>query len=86
MLMPDSVYIGMDVHLDPDTVLYPNVMLDGTTRIATGCTLGPNTHIVGSTIGENCRIVSSMIEGSTVERNVTVGPYSHLRPGAHLEA
>ncbi|HEY0069052.1 MAG TPA: bifunctional UDP-N-acetylglucosamine diphosphorylase/glucosamine-1-phosphate N-acetyltransferase GlmU [Chloroflexia bacterium] len=84
MLMPDSVYIGMDVHLDPDTVLYPNVMLEGATRIATGCTLGPNTHIVSSTIGEDCRIVSSMIEGSTVERNVTVGPYSHLRTGANL--
>jgi bifunctional UDP-N-acetylglucosamine pyrophosphorylase/glucosamine-1-phosphate N-acetyltransferase len=84
MLLPESIYLGMDVHLDPDTVLYPGVVLEGTTRVATGCTLGPNTHIVDSTIGENCRIVSSMLEGSTVERNVTVGPYSHLRPGAHL--
>lgn len=84
MLLPESIYLGMDVHLDPDTVLYPGVILEGTTRVATGCTLGPNTHIINSTIGENCRIVTSTIEGSTVERNVTVGPYSHLRPGAHL--
>lgn len=84
MLIPDTVYLGMDVHLDPDTVLYPGVILEGTTRVATGCILGPNTHIVSSTIGENCRIVSSMVEGSTVERNVTIGPYSHLRQGAHL--
>lgn len=84
MLMPDTVYLGTDVHLDPDTVLYPGVILEGNTRIATGSVIGPNTHIVSSAIGENCRIVSSMVEGSTVERNVSVGPFSHLRQGAHL--
>jgi bifunctional UDP-N-acetylglucosamine pyrophosphorylase/glucosamine-1-phosphate N-acetyltransferase len=84
MLAPDTVYLGMDVHLDPDTMLYPGVILEGATRIATGCVLGPNTHIISSTVGENCRIVASMLEGSTVEREVSIGPYSHLRQGAHL--
>ncbi|HEX8228003.1 MAG TPA: bifunctional UDP-N-acetylglucosamine diphosphorylase/glucosamine-1-phosphate N-acetyltransferase GlmU [Chloroflexia bacterium] len=84
MFAPDTVYLGMDVHLDPDTMLYPGVILEGATRIATGCVLGPNTHIISSTVGENCRIVASMLEGSTVERDVSIGPYSHLRQGAHL--
>lgn len=84
MLMPESVYLGMDVQFEPDTVLYPGCIFEGQTHIASGCALGPNTHIVDTTVGENCRIVASMLEGSTVERGVTIGPYSHLRPGAHL--
>jgi bifunctional UDP-N-acetylglucosamine pyrophosphorylase/glucosamine-1-phosphate N-acetyltransferase len=84
MLLPDTVYLGMDVQVGPDTVLYPGVILEGSTRVGAGCVLGPNTHIVDSTVGDECRIVSSMIEQSTLEQRVMVGPYSHVRPGTHL--
>lgn len=84
MLKPETVYMDTDVEFEPDTVLYPDCILEGTTRIASGCVLGPNTHIVNSTVGDNCRIVSSTVEGSIVEAGVTIGPYSHLRAGAHL--
>ncbi|MEO8285130.1 MAG: bifunctional UDP-N-acetylglucosamine diphosphorylase/glucosamine-1-phosphate N-acetyltransferase GlmU [Chloroflexota bacterium] len=84
MLLPETVYLGMDVTIGPDTTLYPGVILQGKTSIAGGCTLGPNTHIIDSTIGEGCRVISSMIEGSTIDHNVTIGPFSHLRPGTHL--
>ena len=84
MLMPETVYLGMDVQVGPDTVLYPGVILEGSTEVGAGCTLGPNTHIIDSQVGDDCRVVASMLEGSKVERGVTIGPYSHLRPGAHL--
>lgn len=84
MLMPDSVYLGMDVMVGHDTVLYPGVILEGKTEVGRGCVLGPNTHIIDSSVGDECRVVSSMIEGSTIEGKVTVGPYSHLRAGTHL--
>ena len=84
MLLADTVYLGMDVTVGPDTVLYPGVILEGKTEIGGGCVLGPNTHIIDSSVGDGCRIISSMIESSTIERGVTVGPYSHLRPGTHL--
>ncbi|HUP28086.1 MAG TPA: bifunctional UDP-N-acetylglucosamine diphosphorylase/glucosamine-1-phosphate N-acetyltransferase GlmU, partial [Chloroflexia bacterium] len=84
MLLPETVYLGMDVTIGPDTTLYPGVILEGQTSIGPGCVLGPNTHVIDSTVAGNCRIVSSTIEGSLVDSGVTVGPYSHLRPGAHL--
>jgi bifunctional UDP-N-acetylglucosamine pyrophosphorylase/glucosamine-1-phosphate N-acetyltransferase len=84
MLMPETVYLGMDAAVGADSVLYPGVILEGKTNIGARCVLGPNTHVVESTIGEDCRIISSMIEQSTIERGVTVGPYSHVRPGTHL--
>lgn len=85
MLLPETVYLGVDVKIGRDTLLYPGVILEGETSIGSNCLLGPNTHIVDTSIGEGCRIVSSTVEGSRIERGVTVGPYCHLRPGAHLQ-
>jgi len=84
MLLPETIYLGMDVHIEPDTILYPSVILEGKTTIGSGCILGPNTHVIDSQIAENCRIVASMIEGSQIDQGVTIGPYSHLRPGTHI--
>jgi bifunctional UDP-N-acetylglucosamine pyrophosphorylase/glucosamine-1-phosphate N-acetyltransferase len=84
MLLPDTVYLGMDTAIGSDTILYPGVILEGKTSVGSNCVLGPNTHIIDSTVGDQCRIVSSMLESATVEHGVTVGPYSHLRAGTHL--
>jgi bifunctional UDP-N-acetylglucosamine pyrophosphorylase/glucosamine-1-phosphate N-acetyltransferase len=84
MLLPESVYIGMDVKIGPDTLLYPGVVLEGKTGIGARCTLGHNSHIVDSNIGEDCHIEASIIEKSTLEQGVSVGPYSHLRAGSRI--
>ena len=39
-----------------------------------------------SLIGSDCKIVASVVEEATLEDRVDVGPFSHLRPGAHLES
>jgi len=41
---------------------------------------------VDSTIGDGCHILASMIEGSRVDDSVEIGPFSHLRPGCHIES
>jgi bifunctional UDP-N-acetylglucosamine pyrophosphorylase/glucosamine-1-phosphate N-acetyltransferase len=84
MLLPETVYLGMDIKVGPDTVLYPGVILEGKTEVGSKCVLGPNTHIIDSIVGDDCRIISSMLESSRIERGVGVGPYSHLRAGTHL--
>ena len=82
---PPSTFIDADVEIGQDTVVYPNTHLYGTTRTGRGCSIGPNTVIADSVVGEDCRIVASMLEGATLEAGVSVGPYSHLRPGSHVE-
>ena len=82
---PASTFIDADVEIGQDTVIHPNTHLYGTTRIGRGCSLGPNAMIANSVVGEECRIVASMLEGTTLEAGVSVGPYSHLRPGSHVE-
>ena len=38
-----------------------------------------------SLVGDECSVEASVIEGATLEDQVKVGPFSHLRTGAYLE-
>ncbi len=84
MLDPATTYIEATVTIGPDTTIEPNTHLRGATRIGANCLLGPNTIVRDSTIGDDCRIEASVVEGALVENHVSVGPFGHLRQGAHL--
>ncbi|EHJ52194.1 bifunctional UDP-N-acetylglucosamine diphosphorylase/glucosamine-1-phosphate N-acetyltransferase GlmU [Streptococcus macacae] len=77
---PENTYIDIDVDIAPDVVLEANVTLKGKTKIETGAVLTNGTYIVDSVIGEGAVITHSMIESSQIGKNVTVGPFAHLRP------
>ena len=82
---PGSSLVDADVEIAPDVIIERGSVLEGKTRIGTGTRIGPYTIVRDSTIGEGCRVEASMIEGATLEDEVRIGPYSHLRPGAYLE-
>jgi len=82
---PGSSLVDADVEIAPDVVIERGSVLEGKTRIGTGTRIGPYTIVRDSTIGEGCRVEASMVEGATLEDDVRIGPYSHLRPGAYLE-
>lgn len=81
----DSVFIDPAAHLNADTVLYPNVHIEGTTSIGANCTIFPNSRIVNCTIEDNVTIKdSSVLEGSVVREHASVGPFAHIRPGSTI--
>ena len=82
---PASVFIDAAVAIGQDTVIRPNTMLLGRAVIGEDCEIGPNSVIQNSRVGHRCRIIASMVEESTLEDEVDIGPFSHLRPAAHLE-
>jgi bifunctional UDP-N-acetylglucosamine pyrophosphorylase/glucosamine-1-phosphate N-acetyltransferase len=84
MIDPTSVYIEPGVTLGQDTVLWPGTYLHGSTEVGAGCTIGPNTIIRDSKVGDDCTLLASMLEGALLEDHVEMGPYCHLRKGAHL--
>ena len=84
MTDPDLVYIDDTVRIGKDTVLLPNTRLLGSTVIGENCEIGPNTIISDSQIGNHCHLLASVIEGAVVEDAVGMGPFCHLRKGAHL--
>ena len=81
---PDSVYIDADVELARDVTLYPNTYLKGHTVVAEDAVLGPNSIVSDSHIGARCVVTASVVEGSVMEADSNIGPFSHLRPGSRI--
>jgi bifunctional UDP-N-acetylglucosamine pyrophosphorylase / glucosamine-1-phosphate N-acetyltransferase len=86
MVDPTQVYIEPGVKIQADTIIWPGTYIKGKTEIGNGCILGPNTIIESSQVGKECRILSSVVEFAVIEDHVEMGPYCHLRKGAHLAA
>jgi len=86
MIDPGQIYIEPGVTLAADTTLWPGTYLKGCTSIGSGCELGPDTIIESCQVGSDCRILSSVLEFATLEDHVEMGPFCHLRKGAHLAA
>jgi len=83
MLDPETVFVGNEVRLGRDVVIYPNVMIEGRTRIGDGCVIHPGTRIVNSVIAEKVIVKDcSVIEESEIASDAIVGPFAHLRPGS----
>lgn len=76
----NTTYIGADVVIGYDTIIYPNNVLEGNTIIGKGVTLYPNSRIVDSTIGDSVTVTSSVILESSVGKNTKVGPFAYIRP------
>jgi|YNPNPStandDraft_1061719.scaffolds.fasta_scaffold00383_23 bifunctional UDP-N-acetylglucosamine pyrophosphorylase/glucosamine-1-phosphate N-acetyltransferase len=81
---PATTYIEADVQIGQDTVIWPNTYLRGKTVIGQNCVVGPNTMIEDCQIGDDCTILATVMEQAVVENHVEIGPYGHLRKGAHL--
>jgi bifunctional UDP-N-acetylglucosamine pyrophosphorylase/glucosamine-1-phosphate N-acetyltransferase len=84
MIDPSSIYIEPGVTLGQDTILWPGTYLHGTTRVGEGCVIGPNTIIRDTQVGDGCTLLASVLECAVLEDHVEMGPYCHLRKGAHL--
>jgi len=86
MMDPSSTYIDVGVTIGMDTTILPNTYIHGDTQIGEGNVIGPNTIVRDSRIGNRCRVLSSVMEGATLEDEVDMGPFARLRKGAHLKS
>jgi bifunctional UDP-N-acetylglucosamine pyrophosphorylase / glucosamine-1-phosphate N-acetyltransferase len=88
---PATAWIGPDVTIGADTIVHPNVHLEGRTRIGSGCEINASVRIVDSTIDDGVVINNfCVISESHVRSGARIGPFAHLRPqsdigeGAHV--
>lgn len=79
-----AVYIDEGVRIGKGTVIYPCVVLEGDVEIGENCTIGQNTRIKDSIIGNGTSIQSSVILGSKVGNETSVGPFAYLRPNSEI--
>lgn len=84
MVDPNTTYVDTGVTIGQDTIILPNTLLQGETHIGASCTIGPNAVIRDTKIGDECKIIAAVLEEAILEDDVDIGPFSHLRKGAHL--
>lgn len=82
-----SVFISPEAKIGQDTVIYPNVHIEGKSIIGKGCVIYPNSRIDESSIADDVIIKdSSVIESSLIKSGASIGPFAHLRPGSIIGA
>jgi bifunctional UDP-N-acetylglucosamine pyrophosphorylase / glucosamine-1-phosphate N-acetyltransferase len=76
-----TTYIDVDVTVGPDTVIHPNVVIEGQTSIGAACEIRPNVCIRNCQVGDRVTIKSfCVLDGASVADDAELGPFAHLRP------
>jgi len=81
---PATTWVDVTVTLGRDVTIEPNTHLRGTTSVADGATIGPDSTLIDMTVGAGAVILRSHVVGATVGAGGSVGPYAYLRPGTVL--
>ena len=81
---PASTWVDVTVELAADVSIRPGVQLHGSTTVAVGAVVGPDSTLTDVVIGEGASVVRTHGSGATIGASATVGPFAYLRPGTVL--
>lgn len=81
MADPASTWLDVDVELDRDVLLRPQVTLRGPTSVASGAVIGPGTTLTSCEVGEGAEVIHTWAELAVIGVGAKVGPFTYLRPG-----
>jgi bifunctional UDP-N-acetylglucosamine pyrophosphorylase / glucosamine-1-phosphate N-acetyltransferase len=76
---PDSITIDDTVQIGVDAIIEPQTHLRGETKIGAGSRIGPGSLIENTTIGERATVMYSVVMDSAIGNNATVGPFANIR-------
>lgn len=77
---PASTFIGGDVKIGPDTIIYPCCFIEGKTSIGKSCLIGPSVRLIDATLGNRVEIQFAVARKSLIEDEAQIGPFCSLRP------
>jgi len=81
---PERTYVDASVHLEPDVVLLPGVVLQGDCRVGAGAEIGPDSHLVDTVVGEGATVTKTTAVRADIGEHARVGPFVSLDPGAEV--
>lgn len=81
---PSTTWVDVTATLAPDCTILPGTQLLGTTSVATGAVVGPDTTLTNVAVGEGATVTRVHGSDSEIGAAATVGPFSYLRPGTVL--
>jgi bifunctional UDP-N-acetylglucosamine pyrophosphorylase/glucosamine-1-phosphate N-acetyltransferase len=84
---PQRTYLGPEVRIGKDTVIFPDCIIHKRVQIGSGCRIGPGAVIQDAKIESGAEIRPySVLEDCRVGPGALVGPFARLRPGTVLQA
>lgn len=81
---PNSTYIGLEVEIGMDTIIYPGTILEGKTVIGEDCVIYQNSRLSNAVLGNGVKVENSVILDSKVGDNTSVGPFAYIRPESSI--
>jgi bifunctional UDP-N-acetylglucosamine pyrophosphorylase/glucosamine-1-phosphate N-acetyltransferase len=83
---PSHAYIGADAKIGRDTIIYPDVAIEGNSVLGENCVVRSGSRITDSRLGDNVTVKDhSIIVDSVIGSNCSIGPFAHLRMNATME-
>ena len=82
MIDPATTYIDVGVEIGRDTVIFPQTILEGKTRVGENCRLGPGLQLVDTIVGNSVFCRQSVVLESVLQDGAVIGPFAHIRPGS----
>lgn len=90
---PDSTWISIDTEIGADTIIYPNVYINGKNKIGEKCSIGPFAHLRGDVelengvkIGNFVEVKKSKISANTNACHLTYIGDSEIGSGVNIGA
>ena len=81
----NNTYIDAEVTIGDNTIIYPNVIIEGNSQIGKNCIIHFGTYIKDSIIVDNTTIYNSFIISSQIGSNSQIGPFAHIRANNIIE-
>ena len=83
---PGTTWVDDTVTFEPDSTLLPGVQLHGSTSVARGAVVGPDTTLTDVSVGPRATVRRTHGSESVIGADASVGPFAYLRPGTRLGA
>ncbi|CAN5121774.1 bifunctional UDP-N-acetylglucosamine diphosphorylase/glucosamine-1-phosphate N-acetyltransferase GlmU [soil metagenome] len=83
---PATTWIDLRATLAEDVELLPGTHISGSTTVARGARIGPQTTLNDCEVGEDAVISRSEATLAVFGANTSVGPFAYIRPGTELAA
>jgi bifunctional UDP-N-acetylglucosamine pyrophosphorylase/glucosamine-1-phosphate N-acetyltransferase len=83
---PATTWIDLKATLENDVTVLPGTQILGSTTVATGAIIGPDSTLLDCEIGEGAIVKRTDATLAVIGAGATVGPFAYLRPGTWLGA
>jgi bifunctional UDP-N-acetylglucosamine pyrophosphorylase/glucosamine-1-phosphate N-acetyltransferase len=85
ILDPATTYVDDTVTIGADTVVHPQVTIEGATVIGSDCVIGPGSQLAATRLGDRVYLKPyCVLTEAVVEDDAILGPFCHLRPQSHV--